>query len=49
MLYHSFIVTINEAGQTPLSFASAHGHLDVVKYLAEIHHCDPRRKLIVNF
>ena len=49
MLYNSLIGTINEAGQTPLSLASASGHLDVVRYLAEFHHCDPRRKLIVNF
>ena len=35
------------AGHTPLSLASAGGHLDTVEYLVEIHHCDPRRKLIV--
>ena len=25
--------------------ASANGHLDTIKYLVEVHHCDPRRKL----
>ena len=37
----------NKVGQTPLSLASAGGHLDTVKYLIETHHCDPRSKLIV--
>ena len=35
----------NKAGQTPLSLASAGGHLDTVKYLVEVHRCDPRREL----
>ena len=35
----------NKAGQTPLSIASAGGHLGIVKYLVEVHHCDPRGEL----
>ena len=36
----------NRAGDTPLSVASARGHLDIVRYLVEVHHCDPKRELI---
>ena len=35
----------NKAGQTPLSFASAGRHFNIVKYLVEVHHCDPRCEL----
>ena len=38
------IGTVNKAGQAPLSLASARGHLNIVKYLIETHHCDPGRK-----
>ena len=37
---------MNRAGDTPLSVASAGGHLDTVRYLVEVHHCDPKRELI---
>ena len=36
----------NRAGDTLLSVASAGGHLDTVRYLVEVHHCDPKRELI---
>ncbi len=39
------IVTVNKAGDTPLSLACANGHLNTVKYLVNEHHCDPRSKL----
>ena len=38
-------VVSNKDGQSPLSFASAGGHSDTVKYLVEEHHCDPRGEL----
>ena len=31
----------SQLGRTPLHHASEGGHLDVVKYLVETHHCDP--------
>ena len=37
--------TVNKAEQTLLSVASAGGHLTAVKYLVEVHHCDPRGEL----
>ena len=37
--------SVNNAGHTPLSLASAGGHLNTVKYLVEAHHCDPKREL----
>ncbi len=42
-----FTEPVNKAGDTPLSLASANGHLDTVKYLANEHHCDPRSKFCV--
>ena len=44
LLEHSGIV--GNAGKTSLSLASAGGHLDTVRYLVEVHHCDPRRELM---
>ena len=43
-MLHTFAGTdeTNKAGETPLSLASAGGHLDTVKYLVEEHNCDPR-------
>ncbi len=32
----------NMAGDTPLSLACANGHLNIVKYLVNDHHHDPR-------
>ena len=51
-MFESFVLqfeysgTKNKAGETPLSLASAGGHLDTVKYLIEKHHCDPRCETI---
>ena len=39
-------IATNEDGETPLSLASAGGQLDTVKYLVEVHHCDPRSEFI---
>ena len=39
---------MNRAGHTPLSVASAGGHLDTVRHLVEVCHCDPKRELIFN-
>ena len=41
------IDTVNKTGDTPLSLASANGHLDTVKYLVEIVHCDPRSECLI--
>ena len=30
----------DKAGRSPLSLAAGGGHLDIVKYLVEVHHCD---------
>ena len=37
--------TISKTGDTTLSLACANGHLDTVRYLVEVHHCDTIRKL----
>ena len=37
-----FAGTVNKAGDTPLSLACANGHLDIIKYFVNEHHCDPR-------
>ena len=49
-LYTHFAHTVvsNKDGQTPLSLASAGGHLDTVKYLVEVHDFDPRGELTYN-
>ena len=36
----------NRAGHSPLSVASAGGHLYTVRYLVEVCHCDPKCELI---
>ncbi len=41
---HVYTVTVNEAGDTPLSLAYKKGHLEVVKYLAVTHHCSTESK-----
>ena len=45
MLFSTHSATVDKAGQSPLSLASAGGHLNTVKYLVEEHHCDPRGEL----
>ena len=39
--------TVNKTGDTPLSLASNNGQLDTVKYLVEVHHCDPRGEYLI--
>ncbi len=42
-----FTGTVNKVGDTPLSLACANGHLDIVKYLVNEHHCDPKSKFVI--
>ncbi len=39
-----YTVTVNKAGDTPLSLAYEEGHFEVVKYLAVTHHCSTESK-----
>ena len=38
--YAMHLGRVSKTGHTPLSLASANGHLDTVKYLVKDHHCD---------
>lgn len=39
---------VNKSGQTPLSLACVNGHTEIVKYLLDVHHCDPKSIAIIS-
>ncbi len=45
---HVYTVTVNKAGDTPLSLACINNQWDIVKYLVKECYCDPNSKLLFN-